>query len=66
MNSRLYNVTLQLLADRPRRLTLNKIAEDTKLNIGWLMDFGTRRIKEPSVFKVETLYTYLTGKPLDV
>lgn len=57
---------LDLLANRPREQTLKAIAEATELPEAWLKVFAQGRIYDPSVNRVETLYNYLSEKPLDV
>jgi hypothetical protein len=57
--------TQQLLKNRPRLLTFKKIAEDLPtLNRVWLSRMANGHIKETDVNRVQTLYEYLTGKPL--
>jgi hypothetical protein len=63
---RLRDKVLTLLEERPRSLTLKDVAEGSGLPEAWLKSFASRKINDPSVNRVETLYTYLTGKPLDV
>ena len=57
---------LELLADRPRNMTYSDIALATKLPEPWIKTFAAGQIKDPSVSRVEILYTYLTGNPLNV
>jgi len=38
----------------------------TKLPVGWLNSFATGQTKNPSVNRIETLYTYLSGKELSL
>ena len=57
---------LELLDNRPRTVTLKDIAEGSGLPEAWLKTFAAGKIADPSVNRVETLYTYLTGKPLNV
>lgn len=39
---------------------------DTGISPNWLTLFGTGRIPDPSVNRVEVLYNYLNGRPLDL
>lgn len=57
---------LELLASRPRNTTYKDVAEATGLPEPWLKKFAANEIKDPSVNRVETLYNYLTGTPLNV
>lgn len=65
-SSRLANCTLELLRNRPRTLTLDKIASDTELTVSWLRDFGAARKEHASVTRVERLYSYLANKKLEL
>lgn len=65
-NSKLRDVTLQLLNSRRRTLTLAKIAEDTGLGLGFVSTFSAGKTPNPGVCGVEKLYEYLSGKSLDV
>ena len=57
---------LNLLKNRPRTLTIEKIASDTELTPGWLRSFEGGRIREPGLYKVERLYSYLAKKPIQL
>ena len=58
----LYEKTLDLMKNRPRRMTLKTIAKETDLSMGWLVNMsGSDPPKHPSVNLVEQLYCYLTG-----
>ena len=54
--------TVELLKNRPRTLTLEQIAADTKIDIAWLWKFSAGKIKGPSVNRVEVLRNYLLSK----
>ncbi len=58
--------TLELFIKLPRHIRNNDIAEATGLKNAWITDFTKGRIKSPNVDYVETLYTFLAGKPLDL
>lgn len=60
--SELLKETLCLL-DKDIRSLLN-IANDTKLGYHWLSSLKQRKIREPSVNKIEILYKYLSGKSI--
>jgi hypothetical protein len=57
--------TLELLKNRPRTLEYEKISQDTGIGGSWLRMFATNRIKDPGCYRVETLYNYLSDKPLE-
>jgi len=57
---------LDLLSKRPRSMTYRDIAEATELPEPWLKTFAAGKISDPSVNRIETLYNYLTGTPLNV
>lgn len=63
-SSILANTTLDLLKNRPRTLTIENIASDTGLTVGWLLDFAGERTRHPSVIRIEQLYNYLAKKPV--
>lgn len=65
MKSRLLDKTLELFKDRPRSMTFEDISKETGLPIGWLGTLGQGR-NGHSVTRIETLYTYLSGKELDL
>lgn len=56
--------TRDLLANRPRALTLDKIEEDTGLSTSWLSAISKNRIENPSCNSVQKLYEYLTKTQL--
>jgi hypothetical protein len=58
--------TRELYRNRPASLKPSQIAAETGLSLPWLQDFGWGRKGDPGVTKVERLYTYLSGKPLDL
>lgn len=43
-----------------------KVYMETGLSPNWLSQFANRKIKEPSVNKVQRLYEYLIGRELQV
>lgn len=47
------------LLNRPRTLTLDRIAMDTGLSRDWLAHFSAGKSKDPGICKVETLFNYL-------
>ena len=65
-STKLRDRTLTLVSNRPVRLTLKKISEETKLPLGWLKVFAQGKIDDPSCNRVETLYEYLCGEQLKV
>lgn len=64
MRSTLAERTRELLKTRPRTVTYEKIAADTGLKRRWLNDFAGDTHGTWCVGRVETLYNYLSGKPL--
>lgn len=65
-NPKLRDKVLDLLANRPRNVTLKDIATGADVPEAWLKVFAAGRIADPSVNRVEVLYNYLNGKPLNV
>ena len=63
---RLHARTLELLASRPKHLSLRKLAEETGINYNWLRNFSEKRRPDPSVNTVEKLYVHLSGRALDI
>jgi hypothetical protein len=68
--SRLYSRTLELLRERPKPLTLAKIASDTGLTETWLWSIASQKTKNndgsPQVDRVVVLYEYLTHRQLHI
>jgi hypothetical protein len=64
--SKLEDKTRLLLCTAPRKLSFAKISADTGLTGNWLSDFSMGQLTHPSVGRVETLYNYLSKKPLEV
>jgi hypothetical protein len=64
--STLRDTTIQLLENRSRMLTIEKISSDTGLSEDFLYNFGAGKRPNASVNKVQTLYEYLTNAPLAV
>lgn len=60
----LMRTTLQLLLDDSR--TLTQISTQSGIPYHWLKSFRYGAIPNPSVNRVEELYTFLTGSPLRV
>lgn len=58
--------TLTLVRNRPPSLTLEQIANDANLNHNWVKAFAMARYPNPRVREVERLYTYLSGKQLEL
>lgn len=44
--------TLNLLANRPRTLTIEAIAEGASVSVGWLSQFARNKIPDPSFNRV--------------
>lgn len=66
LSSDLRDRTLILLRNRPPITTLQKIADETGLTKRWLENFLNSVVDDPGSSKVETLYVFLTGKPLEL
>ncbi len=54
----------QMLKDDPR--SFPEIYNETGISFYWLRKFASGEYKNPSVNRVEHLYTVLTGKALEV
>ena len=63
---KLYSHTRSLLINRPRGLTLKTIMRDTGIKKRWLDDMISEVPKNQGVNTVELLYSYLTGKTLNL
>lgn len=65
--SKLIATTRDLLQARSRLQTYAVIAENTGLTVRWLAQFANSDASDDfSATRVETLYNYLSGKPLDL
>ena len=63
----LLNTTRQLLKNRPRAMTLQKISRETDLKMSWVVSMaGASPPRDPGVNMVERLYSYLSGKGLEL
>lgn len=58
--------TRELLFKRPIDLSYKQIAEETGLKERWIKNFAHNSDCDAGSRKVEQLYTYLTGQPLNV
>ena len=58
----LHQTTLELLKSSEE--TTFNVAVATGLTYGWIVAFSANKMRNPSVSKVQTLYEYLTGKPI--
>ena len=52
--------TQDLVANRPRSLTLKHVSTDVGISESWLKHFMHNRINDPSANKVEALYNYFS------
>lgn len=66
LSTELRDRTFILLRNRSPALTLQKIADETGLTKRWLENFLNEIVDDPSASRVETLYVFLTGKPLEL
>lgn len=66
MSSTLAAKTLYLVLNRPKSLSLRRIADETGLSYAWISNLTYGRVdpNAASVGNVETLYTYLSGEPV--
>lgn len=62
MQTTLRDKTLELVHNRPRPLTYKEIEKQTGLPHLWISHFAQERFEDPGVNRVETLYTFLTGR----
>ena len=65
-SSKLLTSTMKALAERPRVLTYEVIAEECGVSARWLQQLVAGKIEDPGVCKVEAVYVFVTGKPLNV
>lgn len=56
--------TRKLLKNRPVTQTFKVISGQTGLSIGWLQHFMSSPDRDPGADKVQTLYEFLSGRPL--
>jgi hypothetical protein len=64
MNTSLRDTTLKLLRNRPVTKTYRVIQTETGLPEGWLKSFANGQSVDPAVNRIETLYTYLSGRTI--
>lgn len=64
MRTSLRDKTLELLRNRPVTKTYKIIEAETRLPEGWLKSFANGQSKDPAVNRIETLYTYLSGRAI--
>ena len=62
ISTNLRDATIDLLKNRPVWMTLSIISEGTTIPEGWLKALSQRKIKDPSVNRIETLKNYLENK----
>lgn len=69
-SSKLYQIThaalVRYIDGRAARPVLQHIEANTKLSYAWLTSFLLHRCGNPSVNRIEELYEFLTGKPLEL
>lgn len=66
MNSRLVTEVISLLENRRYGVTYREIAEATGIPSDWIRRLQKGYIGEPSCPRIETLYEYLKGEPLEL
>jgi hypothetical protein len=64
--SELLDLTIELLKNRPKSTTLQKIQTDTGLPEGWLVSVLCNPELSPSVDRIVLLYEYLSGNKLNL
>jgi len=64
MRTSLRDKALELLHNRPITKTYRIIETETGLPEGWLKSFANGQSKDPAVNRIETLYTYLSGRAI--
>jgi len=62
----LHAKTQELWRNRPRHQTIMKTHMETGIPFFWLEHWSKGRCKIPPVDYIETLYTHLSGKSLDL
>ena len=65
MNSTLYETALEVLKNRPHRVTYAQISEKTKIGESWIRAFASGAIEKPSSQKLEALIGFF-GKKVKV
>lgn len=55
----LYEQTFKLIQDRPARISLQDIANETDLNYSWLCKFHAGTITNPTYNNLQSLHDYL-------
>lgn len=58
--------TKKLLSERPRSVRYEDIERATGIPRGWLKSLARGSTKDPSCARIETLYEFLSGKPLNL
>lgn len=66
MQCKLRPRALELVRNRPPSMTLKQLAQEAGVNLDWLKSFSSNRMKTPTVDNVERVYTYLSGKELEL
>lgn len=64
--STLYHRTYTLLRQRMETKSLQTISRESDLPYYWLNKIAIGATKDPGVRRVQKLYEYLTGKPLEL
>lgn len=64
--STLYDRTYALLRERMATTSLQTISRESDLPYYWLNKISIGATKDPGVRRVQKLYEYLTGKPLEL
>ena len=62
MLTSLRDKTQELVYNRPRHMTYEVIKKETGIPVGWITKFAAGKFPDPGVNRVETLYSYLSGR----
>jgi hypothetical protein len=66
LEPKLYPHTVELLRNRPAKISLKEISEATNIKVRHLQSMMNDYNHCPKANTVEKLYIYLTGKPLNL
>jgi hypothetical protein len=64
--SALFQATIDALRNRPRTLTLQKIADDIGVKVSWVTELGRDNPPVPGVDACVRLYEYLTNSTINL
>ena len=64
--SKLYEKAIFLLQNRNVKVQFKDIEKATGVPEGWIKAFNSGKMKNPSVVRVEKLYSFLSGNELNI